>query len=904
MKAPRIEATAVVALAMSLSACASDAMGRRWDATLSMGPSRAAAVLRYDDKYLKDLEKWINRLREEQKDPALRDDVGLLFALDELAEIHTFRSVNFERARVASGEAAELLQRVRQEAQGRIGWYFNHNRRLYAFLMGPFKWHLELPIGAVDDEIGIESGLRWTGRAGEPVKSVYPPSVVRALVGADLELLAGRVAAREEFLDEVTGSKRARAVPAPSPEGREASVAELEIWSEALQQIGEPARGWVLLERAWRLHDQMGREAWAAKVIETGRPLLAIPTSHEDGLVIGIGARLRVGYAQLLAGDAQTGVKLIEEALGLIQVFDRGLDRRYQAARSGMHKQAGLWAGLGVLKALTGPVGWPEAALYLVSAPTGIALQERMIRAQYGEGGHGLEMFFTEAERVEFHYRLGRAYEDGGRPERAIEQYKTTIDLNERRRATIRTELGRIRYVGRNEAPYAGLVALLVKAGNFTSAVEYAERARARALVDLLADGRVTWSTTEDRNRYEEVVRRQTELQVLIDQGLPRSVAGEIRSAAAGDQVVKAVGAEQPSLEFASLTSVGIASLEKVSLALGDAALVSFVVGDDETSVLLLQDGVVNGWVRPIGRQALISLVGDLRRALQAPAIAPSQRSGSDGIQALGGALYRDLLAPAFEMVKKRIVYIAPHGPLHYVPFAAIHDGREYLVDRYTLVTIPSGTVLTYLEKKRGAADGPTVVLANPDLGDNRLDLPYAEREGTVIRRQRPDTILLTRTSATKKQARALAAKAGVLHFAAHASLNLDQPLESAVLLTPGEEQNGQLTAGEIFGLKLPPSLVVLSACETGLGPLASGDELIGLTRAFMFAGAPHVVATLWQIADESTALLMEEFYTQLRSQPVADALRLAQMNIRRRYPHPYHWAAFTVFGHYRPVRP
>jgi CHAT domain-containing protein len=292
--------------------------------------------------------------------------------------------------------------------------------------------------------------------------------------------------------------------------------------------------------------------------------------------------------------------------------------------------------------------------------------------------------------------------------------------------------------------------------------------------------------------------------------------------------------------------------------------------------------------------------VEQIRAAVGKGAAASSGLAARAELDALTANLYRDLLAPAFARLTKRIVYVAPHGPLHYLPFAAISDGREHLIDRYTLLTTPSGTVLTYLAKKQKTAPATTVVLANPDVGDRALDLPYAEREGAIVQARRAGTILFSRSDATKGRLREWAPKSGVLHVAAHARLDVRRPLQSAVLLAPGEGHEGRLTAGEVFGLTLPSTLVVLSACETGLGSLASGDELIGLTRAFMYAGAPQVVATLWRISDESTAELMDEFYGQLRTQPPAQALRAAQLRLRTRYPDPFYWAAFSVFGHAR----
>jgi CHAT domain-containing protein len=326
----------------------------------------------------------------------------------------------------------------------------------------------------------------------------------------------------------------------------------------------------------------------------------------------------------------------------------------------------------------------------------------------------------------------------------------------------------------------------------------------------------------------------------------------------------------------------------------------SFFVGDEKTTVMVLQDGQVSGWVKPLGRAALVERVGELRRLIEAPDQKKTKEGDIKEIERLGQALYRDLLEDAAKAIKKPVVYVVPHGPLHYLPFAAIHDGAKYMVDRFTLLTIPSGTVLTYLEKKQSADKGATVVFANPDLGDPRMDLPFAEREGTTIQARRPETVLLKRNGAMEARARKLAPGASLLHFAAHSTFDADRPLNSAVMLASGEGDDGALTAGEIFGLRLPGSLVVLSGCETGMGKVASGDELIGLTRAFMYAGAPQLVATLWEVEDEATALLMEEFYKGMPAKPAAEALRQAQVSIRSRYPHPFYWAAFTTFGHHR----
>jgi CHAT domain-containing protein len=324
-------------------------------------------------------------------------------------------------------------------------------------------------------------------------------------------------------------------------------------------------------------------------------------------------------------------------------------------------------------------------------------------------------------------------------------------------------------------------------------------------------------------------------------------------------------------------------------------SLLAFFVGEEQTVVFLLVDGQISAWIRPIGQAALQRQVGSFRRLIQKN---PQNQAGElSKVEKAGQDLYHALLVDALDSIRKPVVYVAPHGPLHYLPFAALHDGSRYLMEKSTLLNIPSGTVLTYLAKKPLAANGSTVVFANPDLGNPNLDLPYAEREGQAVRARRPQAILLTRKEAQEAKARKLGQEAGILHFATHGKFDDTRPMDSALLLAEGDGDDGTLTASEIFGLALPGSLVVLSACETGLSQIATGDEILGMTRAFMYAGARQVIATLWEIDDQATSELMDQLYAGLAKESPASALRAAQTALRTRYPHPFYWAGFVSYG-------
>jgi CHAT domain-containing protein len=147
--------------------------------------------------------------------------------------------------------------------------------------------------------------------------------------------------------------------------------------------------------------------------------------------------------------------------------------------------------------------------------------------------------------------------------------------------------------------------------------------------------------------------------------------------------------------------------------------------------------------------------------------------------------------------------------------------------------------------------------------------------------------------------------KFNYIHFAVHGLIDEGNPDHSSLVLTQGKSarEDGFLQAAEIFSLDLNADLVVLSACQTGLGKLVRGEGIVGLTRAFMYAGAPSVMVSLWSVSDASTAILMGEFYRNLirNKQSKTDALRKAQLTLLgdEKYAHPFYWAPFVLFGNW-----
>jgi CHAT domain-containing protein len=287
------------------------------------------------------------------------------------------------------------------------------------------------------------------------------------------------------------------------------------------------------------------------------------------------------------------------------------------------------------------------------------------------------------------------------------------------------------------------------------------------------------------------------------------------------------------------------------------------------------------------------------------------------------------ILPIAESLQKKRIVFVL-EGSLQYIPFAALKIGDKYLVGKSEILNLPSATFLSEIRKKDTANTTNKkllAVIADPvfDGNDSRLNLTrkvsftdssfprllFSRQEANAIASIVPqnDLFLALDFSANKQTATSEnLSRFRIVHFATHGVLDSQNPelsgLVFSMLDAKGNPQNGFLRLHEVYNLRLPADLVVLSGCQTGLGKEVRGEGLIGLTRGFMYAGASKVAASLWQIDDSATAELMKYFYTALLTEKLkpAEALRKAQLQMltQKRFQNPYFWASFTIQGDWR----
>ncbi|MDH3591178.1 MAG: CHAT domain-containing protein, partial [Planctomycetota bacterium] len=266
------------------------------------------------------------------------------------------------------------------------------------------------------------------------------------------------------------------------------------------------------------------------------------------------------------------------------------------------------------------------------------------------------------------------------------------------------------------------------------------------------------------------------------------------------------------------------------------------------------------------------------------------------------GAL-RKLLVDRLELrVDTKRVLVSPEGPLCYLPFGALFT--------QPVAMTPSGTTHVLLLNEERAEGEGILALGDPDYkgaskgaqaiyyrGGTLSPLPGTRKEAEAI----GTTTLLGAKASEAGLYKALptAERWRAVHFGCHGLVNVEQPMLSSLALAREGDHDGFLTALEVLRTKIPADLAVLSACETARGKIVKGEGIVGLTRAFMFAGTPRVICSLWKVDDEATQALMVKFYELWKTQPTAIALKNAQAFVRghEKWKHPYYWAAWQLWG-------
>jgi CHAT domain-containing protein len=258
--------------------------------------------------------------------------------------------------------------------------------------------------------------------------------------------------------------------------------------------------------------------------------------------------------------------------------------------------------------------------------------------------------------------------------------------------------------------------------------------------------------------------------------------------------------------------------------------------------------------------------------------------------------LFLYLVQPVIGRLSGKRLVIVAHEDLATIPFQALlnpSDGR-YLGERLQISYTPSASVLLGMRPSQGILGGRLLAIADSSI-------QTAAEEVRGIAKLFPNRSKVSIDPlASKAQVESWIGEADVVHLAVHGKFVAGEPLLSYLALAPTGEHNGQLTAAEMFGLRLDNSrLVVLSACETGRSEATHGNEIVGMVRALLYAGAGTLLVSSWEVNSAATTLWMQAFYEAAQSKPLGEAARMALLRVKAQpeYGHPYYWAAFTMIG-------
>ncbi|MEO1353128.1 MAG: CHAT domain-containing protein [Cyanobacteria bacterium J06635_15] len=468
-----------------------------------------------------------------------------------------------------------------------------------------------------------------------------------------------------------------------------------------------------------------------------------------------------------------------------------------------------------------------------------------------------------------------------GQYDAATTQFEAAITIWESLGAQDLSDIDKISLFETQAQSYSGLQQILVAQGQVEAALTVAERGRTRALVEQLA------------NRLEEGT---TERLAAPDLATIRQIA-QAQSATLVEYAIVDTELDNPALYIWVVQPDGTIHFEAIDLDQLDTPLQDLV-------------------------QLSRAAVGDRNRAGISVVFNPTVDASSEPLTQLYEVLIQPIEAYLPTDPDANVIVI-PQGNLFLVPFAALKNTQgQYLIEHHTLLTIPSIQTLGLtrrLQQSRAIrpltalADEDLLIVGNPTMpslpplvGETPVplpNLPGAEREAEAIAALF-NTTALTMDEATEATIKQRLPAARVVHLATHGLLEYGQleatgrlEVPGAVALAADSQEDGLLTAEEILQLSLAADLVVLSACDTGLGNI-TGDGVIGLSRSLMTAGVPSVVVSLWAVPDAPTAALMTTFYQQLQQgQSKAQALRQAMLTTLEDYPDPSAWAAFTLMG-------
>ncbi len=557
------------------------------------------------------------------------------------------------------------------------------------------------------------------------------------------------------------------------------------------------------------------------------------------------------------------------------------------------------------------------------SLPTKIAVCELLLaRVRLENGEHAkasevcrlalerLSLLDVPALRYQVYFVLGQIEEAAGDLDGALEAYRESQGNLERLRGHLHTEELKVDFLQDKLLVYESLVSLILKSeGAFEgkrAAFDCIEKAKTRSLADLVAfrahalrPTRVTRSDQAEqvRNLREELnwYYRQIDLQEMRGDDKSREEVAQLREVSRRQEadLLRTLREVQASdQEFSSLQEAAAVDLETIrSVVPEDTSLVEYYVARGIVYVCVLdsdQFEIVPVTVASRARELLRLLRFQLSKfQFGSTYVEEFMDVINDASSASLRGLFDELIDPIRDLLQqRRHLVVVPHGFLHYVPFHALVDGERYLVDDFSISYAPSASVYYLSCDKRGSRHNESLVLGVTDAERPQL-LEEVQAAADVL----PSARLFLGEEASQEALRVHGRESRIVYVAARTSFRRDNPMFSAI-----ELGDSQLSLFDLYNLRLRADLFVLSGCS--MTATGDGDELVGLTRGLLYAGARSVLVDLWQASDQSRLALMRSFLASVtKGSPPSGALRRAMQEVRELYPHPFYWAPYVLVG-------
>ena len=501
----------------------------------------------------------------------------------------------------------------------------------------------------------------------------------------------------------------------------------------------------------------------------------------------------------------------------------------------------------------------------------------------------------------------GQYAEIKGNDDAALAAFQQANDLLEKDRRKLGNEQARVAFMEDKIPCFYRPALILLEHKRYPEAFAIFERSRSRAMADLLASRPLSLATKQEQTLFSELQTLNTNIaaqqeklfnltgsenrdknakQIIELQGKITNLQTQY------DQLEGRIAKEAPKLK--ELTTAQPATLAGVqrSAAEGNYDVLYYVVME-HVLILWHIDGagveVKNVFLPHI---QLINKTAALRDSLVARQEAPDAHFDEE----ISRQLFLYLIQPTLASIKSRHLVLVPHEELNSIPFQALQDPAtgKYLGETFAISYAPSATVLATLQGKSTPKGERLLAVADPSIHE-------ASDEVNAIGKLYPGrSKVVAREAASKSDVMAWVGDYDVVHLSVHGSFDSGDPLLSYLQFKKTAPDNGRLTAAEMFGLPLRKNaLVVLSACETGRAEATHANEVLGMVRSLLYAGAGRLVLSSWKVNAGSTRLWMETFYQKEQSSPPAEAARLALIAVKARpeYSHPFFWAPFVMTG-------